>query len=88
MSLPCKECVHCTPSPEGRRCRKFVVRGQPVETAIARYDGYDLCGKKGVHFERIDDEKKQLTLTSDTSWLIDFTFFAHKAHDHDGEHGG
>ena len=45
----CMSCSHCVKLPDGQgmRCRKFKM----VETSIARYDGYDICGKKGKYFE-------------------------------------
>ena len=57
MSLPCKNCAYCLSGPDGRKCLKFAVpdpqragKRQLVETAIARYDGYDMCGKEGKFF--------------------------------------
>ena len=51
MATPCKLCIHSVQYPHGTglRCRKFK-RIDLVETSIARYDGYDLCGKQGKYF--------------------------------------
>jgi len=47
---PCSQCIHSIQYYEpnaGLRCRKF----KRIETPIARYDGYDLCGKEGRYFK-------------------------------------
>lgn len=74
-SIDCADCIHYSHTPgDTPRCTKFPVLDildvnvKYVETSVARFDDFNLCGPSAMHFvEKIPSNSKTLVQQPSTT---------------------